>query len=200
VISLSDLKDRLGVEGSADDAVLTDLEIRAVDFVSHETERFFGDDSTEHVELLRGTGRDALLLDEAPTAITAVEKRAYPGDPWVEIDEMASEGWELQAPREPSGSATLRRKGRALWEADEEYRVSYAFGYAAGEEPVEIRELVHDLVALSYRMRGKEGFQSEAIGNGDYSYTVLSADSAPEDAQSIASRIRRWRVRYPVIA
>lgn len=183
MIQLSELKQHLGSAELATvpdaDAVLVGLEEHAVDFLERETERHFGPSAT-HVEYLDGTGTRELFLNEAPAAITSVEYRCEIGDDWTELEAADSDGWELRGRR-------LLRKGGHAWERDEEYRVTYNFGYAEGGEPAEIRGLVIDLVAHRWRQRGIEGHSSGGLG--DYRFSTADLDGVHLGHE----RLERWR-------
>lgn len=172
--------------------VLTALEVRAVEIIQSETDRYFGT-PIEHVEQLEGDGSDKLYLRERPfpeaesVEGTVVEYRAETGDAWVAMD---ASDWELEYPRPIWLGAVLRRAGGDVWEDGYQYRVTYTFGYEAGEEPGDVRQAVIDLVAFKYHERGREGLRSETIG--DYSYTRVNAadiQSLPETADTV----QRWR-------
>jgi hypothetical protein len=196
VISVEDLLPWLGNPSEPSvSTVLEALEARAVEIIQAEADRYFGT-PIEHVEQLVGDGSDKLYLREradpeaeSVPAIT-VEYRAETGDAWVEITEAGVDGWEVELPRPVWLGAVLRRKGGGVWTAGYQYRVTYTFGYAAGEEPGDIRQAVIDLVSFKYLERGREGLKSETIG--DYSYTHMDAADL-ESLPSIADTVRRWR-------
>lgn len=183
MILLSELKQHLGSGELATvpdaDAVLVGLEEHAVDFLERETGRHFGPSQT-HIEHLDGSGGRELFLNEAPGAITSVEYRCEIGDDWTALASSSSDGWELRDRR-------LLRKGGYVWARDEEYRVTYDFGYAEGEEPPEIRGLVIDLVAHRWRQRGIEGHSSGGLG--DYRFSAADLDGVHLGNE----RLDRWR-------
>lgn len=196
MIALADLKAWLGdPQGAGVDDLLTALEARAVDLVESETERYFGT-STTHTELLAGDATPRLWLNEAPSELTSIEERYRPGDAWTAIAEGDADGWELRQPKSASGVASVLRKNGHVWLWGHEYRVIYDFGYAAGNEPGEIRQAVLDLVALQFQDRGKQGFRSERIG--DYSYTL--ADGAGHLTPSVKRTLSRWRRKTRTLA
>lgn len=201
MIDLADLKAWLGdPQGENVDALLTALEARAVDLVENETERYFGT-STTHTEILKGDATRRLWLNEAPSSLTSIEERYRPGYTWTAITEGDSDGWELRQPKSSSGVASVHRKNGHVWLWEYEYRVVYEFGYAAGNEPPEIRQAVLDLVALAYRGRGKEGLRSENIG--DYSYTALRRADGSAGAFGVPGLTRtlsRWRRKTRTLA
>lgn len=196
MIDIADLKAWLGNPTEAGvDTLLTSLEARAVDLVQRETERYFGA-SESHTEILLGNGSTVLWLKERPSALTSVEERLGPGDAWVAVGENDEDGWELRTPSSDTAGKRLLRKNGHLWLPNYEYRIIYTFGYAAGDEPPEIRQAVIDLVALKYHERGREGLRSETIG--DYSYTALADGVGKRDLYAvpgIARILLRWRGR-----
>lgn len=171
MIELPALKAHLGTDAvRADpdrDTVLSSLEAAAVDFVQRETGRYFGA-STTFTEYIDGEDDREIWLNEPASSVTSVHERCDIGDVWEEIAEGDSDGWELR-------DARLLRKGGCVWERGSEYRVIYDFGYAAGSEPGEIRQLVTDLVAHRYRQRGIEGHASGKLG--DYGFTSADLDA-----------------------
>lgn len=196
MISVDDLLPWLGNPGEPGvSQVLEALEARAVEIIQSETDRYFGA-AIEHIEQLVGDGSGSLYLRERPFAEsesiegTVVEYRAQTGDAWVEIAAGGSDGWELEYPRPVWLGAVLRRSGGGVWTKGYQYRITYTFGYAAGEEPGDIRQAVIDLVSFKYNERGREGLKSETIG--DYSYTHMD----PADLASLpetADTVQRWR-------
>jgi hypothetical protein len=179
MIELADLKRWLGVSGSGDDTLLTDLEARAVDFLERETGRHFGTAEAK-TEIHEGDGTPILWLNELPSSLTSVEERQEVGDSWTAIPEGDDDGWELRAPK-------VLRKGSHVWDAGYEFRVIYNFGYTAGNEPKEVRQAVLDLCALKYHPRGQEGFKSGRVG--DFVFSPADAMAVP----GLEAVIRRWR-------
>jgi hypothetical protein len=195
VIGITDLEEFLGIEKDTDTPLLTALELAASDFVTQETERYF-DVETTHVEVIGGSGNSILWLNENPATITSVEERLGPGESWTAITEGDADGWERQAPNSGTAGARVLRKYPQVWRWGYEYRVTYDFGYDAGDEPPEIRQAVKDLVALRYSDRGRQGLKSERIG--DYSYTTLSDAVGNRDVfalPGLARTLGRWRKR-----
>jgi hypothetical protein len=194
VIGLSDMKEWLGEPSEPGvDSLLVSLEERAVDLVESETERHFGGTETfeEHLE---GDGTRTLYLNENPTSLASVEERQFVGDSWTAVTGGDSDGWELRAPKSPSGTARVLRKKGHVWTYGWEYRVTYDFGYSPGNEPPEIRQAVMDLVALKYHERGREGLRSASLG--DHSYTTLADGMGRRDLMAVPGlerTLRRWR-------
>jgi hypothetical protein len=196
VISVDDLLPWLGNPSEPGvSTILEALETRAVEIVQSETDRYFGT-PIEHVEQLVGDGSDRLYLRERPwpeaesVEATTVEYRAQTGDAWEAIAADGSDGWELEYPRPVWLGAVLRRNGGGVWAKGYQYRITYTFGYLAGEEPGDIRQAVIDLVSFKFHERGREGLKSETIG--DYSYTHMD----PSDLASLpetADTVQRWR-------
>lgn len=190
MIDLPDLLEWLGSPTGVD-SLLVALEARAVDIVERETERHFGTSET-FTEILQGTGRTTLWLNEAPSAVTSVEYRTYVGEDWTTITASADDGYELQDPTSDSGGARLLRKGGFLWTRGYDFRVIYDFGYAAGSEPPEIRQAVIDLVTAKYRQRERQGLKSETIG--EYSYTTDSMGTGDiASVPGLKRALSRWR-------
>lgn len=195
MIQLSELVAWLGNPSDPEaPGLLVGLEERAVATIERETARHFGPVAT-HVETLVGDGTRKLRLRERPTEITSVEERQRPGDAWTEVTDTADDGWELSTPpRLPTPSSLLRKNG-IPWRRGYEYRVTYEFGYAEGEEPSDIRQAVMDIVAVKYQERGREGVRGETIG--DYSYSIMATAMGTRQlftmVPGLAETIARWR-------
>jgi hypothetical protein len=171
MIVLADLKVELDIDASdySFDAYLAALEPRAVAYVEMRTHRYFGPVASV-TEYLRGQGiRELWLLNLPATVPTSVIERAYPGATETTITAANTDGFVV---RTDVREAWLVRKGGYLWTRDYEYQVTFTRGYAAGDEPGEIRQLVIDLIASRFAMReaGGAGVQSETIGG--YSYRL----------------------------
>lgn len=197
MISATDLAAWLGAPSEPSEpgvtALLTALEVRAVDFIQRETGRYFGV-AAARTEYLLGDDGNVLRLAEDPSAVTTVEYRTYVGESWTAIVSGDDDGWELR--RSPDGviGARLLRKSGSAWSSCYEYKVTYSFGYTADAEPGEIRQAVMDLVALKYQERGREGLKAEAIG--DYSYSTLTDAYGRRGIAAVpglAEVIARWR-------
>ncbi len=192
MISIPLLKEWLGQpDEDGLTALLTALEERAVDIVLEETERHF-DVATALTEYLIGDGIRTLRLNENAATITSVSERLNVGDSWTAITEGDSDGFEIRAPKtsSPSGKAKLLRKDGLAWLSGYEYRVTYSFGYTAGDEPGTIRQAVFDLVSLKYHGRGREGLQ--AFRAGDVAWTQFSADDVLA-VPGLKRTLARWR-------
>lgn len=182
LIGLSETKEWLGVKTTADDDLLAALIKRVAQFIEAQTGRFF-DISTSHTEFVPGNGSGELWLNEPADTITSVHERAFPGDPFTEIVEGDSDGFEIRGRR-------LLRKGRARWNWGREYRVIYPFGYATG--PEDVRQLALDLVKLKYQERDTNlSLQSFQIG--DTRWTRALSDDALMAVPFVAETIGHWR-------
>jgi hypothetical protein len=93
--------------------------------------------------------------------------------------------------------ALLARHGGVKWTRDYEYAVTYWRGYAAGDEPGDIRQLVLDLLAVKWGIRqsGGEGLRSETIGG--YSWTRFG-DTDMDAVTGGWATVHAWR--RPVFA
>jgi hypothetical protein len=115
----------------------------AVAYVERYTGRYFGA-VAEIVETLDGSGADVLWLRETPAATPAILVESRASDTWetVDLDDhpYETDGRQLYL----SGGWTYGRRN---------VRVTYTAGYAAGEEPADIRQVVMELVAKMYQFR-----------------------------------------------
>lgn len=172
MIELAELRAVVGIHDPAhvaDDAFLLDIEARAVAYLESETRRYFGPPAPI-TEVLDGSGAQSLWLAETPAAAPALVLEARESDAWtaVSADDFTQEGPALY-------HDTEWRKGARL------YRATYTRGYAAGEEPAEVRGAVLQLVHLWYTHRS-----DVAIG------TV--AAKIPHGVDRVIHAWRRYRV------
>jgi hypothetical protein len=161
VISVSELKALLSIAGTGQDAWLLEVERNAVAFIETQTGWYFGPPQEGYVDIVTAVDPRDLWLTAHPADlddIEMVEERRWPGDDPVEIELGEFE------PRVRDRWTRLVRLGRATWKAGHEYSVPFDRGYAAGEEPGDIRQLVIDLVAVKNSIRGLEGLRSEQQG------------------------------------
>ena len=85
MISLADLKAYLGGSFSTDDdAILTDLEERAVALVERATGRFFGASGSK-TYTLEGYGDTSVWVGDAITAVAYVSIRETVGEAWTAL-------------------------------------------------------------------------------------------------------------------
>lgn len=186
MIELLELRDWLEAP-SSHDALVVALESRAVDFVERTIGRFFGATGTEHIEVFQGQGTNLLWLNDPPDSVTSVEERQAIGDSWTAITEGDDDGYEVRGVR-------LLRKSGYTWQLGWEYQVTYDFGYAAGSEPGEIRQLVLDLVKLKYDERVTNlAVSQESVGPERYARDAFTGDlmSIPWVRETVESW--RWR-------
>lgn len=196
MIAIEDLKSWLGnPDESGVTDLLEELEEMAVGLVQDETGRFFGAEETR-TEYITGDGTRDLHLNENPTAITSVGRRLLIGDSFQTITEGETDGFELRAPESAVGRAKLLRKAGLGWSDGYEHRVIYEFGYAAGAEPVRIRQAVLDLVALKYHGRGYEGLKTFAAGG--VARTHFDARDILQ-VPGLARTLNLWRLRRMVL-
>lgn len=142
MISVANLKTYLRISGSAEDALLAELEAAAVARISRETGRHFGEPS-EIAELLHGGGRTIWLREQPLPDTLVVEERSLSDGGWREIDPATYE----VTPRR----SVIRTAG---WPAGvHRIRATYDAGYPEGEEPADIRLAVLQLVTLAYEER-----------------------------------------------
>lgn len=196
MIAIEELTSWLGNPDEAGvTALLEALEEMAVGLVQDETGRFFGAEETR-TEYITGDGTRELHLNENPAAITSVGQRRYIGGSFRTITEASSAGFELRSPESAVGRAKLLRKAGIGWSDGYEHRVVYDFGYAAGSEPVRIRQAVLDLVALKYHGRGYEGLKTFAAGG--VARTQFDARDILQ-VPGLARTLNLWRVRRMVL-
>lgn len=155
MISLADLKAYVDVSGTTHDAVLTDLEERAVALVERATGRYFGA-SGSHTYTLEGSGDTSVWVNDTLSAVTSVSVRDAVGEDWTLLD---AEDYEQYGSEFLRASGLLWPEGRAL------VQIVATRGYATDAEPGPIRQLVLDLVNWQFRAGRKLAL--EDVGSPD---------------------------------
>jgi hypothetical protein len=156
VISLADLKAYLGgTFTTADEAILTDLEERAVALVERATGRYFGA-SGSHTYTLEGSGDTSVWVNDTLSAVTSVSTRDAVGEDWTALE---SDDYEQY------GSEFLRASGLAWPDGRALVQIVATRGYATDAEPGPIRQLVLDLVNWQFRAGRK--LTLEDVGSPD---------------------------------
>ena len=156
MISLADLKAYLGGSfTTAEDAILTDLEERAVALVERATGRYFGA-SGSHTYTLEGPGDTSIWVNDTLTAVTSVSIRDTVGEDWTLLD---AEDYEQY------GSEFLRASGLAWPDGRALVQIIATRGYATNAEPADIRGLVKDMVNWQFRAGRKLAL--EDLGSPD---------------------------------
>jgi hypothetical protein len=187
VIPLSLVKSRLKITGTGDDTVANDAVLQrlidgATAALSRELGRYLGPPAEQRETRHGGPykGLPVIFLFQDPVADTdvTVATRTAPGQAWEDVDaaDYVLEGRALRhASAWPAGRANVR--------------IIYTAGYAVGAGPLELLDLVTDLVALRWGARSENAaMQSETFG--DYSYTRRDLDGV-EGWQTTAGRWRR---------
>lgn len=191
MVPLADLKAWLGIDAgdTTYDAILTNLEPRAVAVLQREANRYFGA-VAETTEYLTGRGTADLWLAEVPAAIPAtVIRRSGPGAKETTITATDDDGYVLRA---SDREARLVRKSGHTWADGQEFEATYNRGYVAGSEPGDVQQAVIDIVTRTFKRRGSEGLKSESVGG--YSYTVADDDGSELVISPFTqSVIRNWR-------
>ena len=156
MISLADLKAYLGgTFTTADEAILTDLEERAVALVERATGRYFGA-SGSHTYTLEGSGDTSVWVNDTLSAVTSVSTRDAVGEDWTALE---SDDYEQY------GSEFLRASGLAWPDGRALVQIVATRGYATDAEPGPIRQLVLDLVNWQFRAGRK--LTLEDVGSPD---------------------------------
>lgn len=190
MIEVEELKEYLGVTGTADDVLLHILEVSAVDWFESQADRYFGPEANV-TEIKPGSGTRRLWLGEKPvTTPSAVFEVQVPGDTPVPILSTDTDGWEF---RNGGDEGWLIRKNGCVWTKGYEYLIDYSQGYTAGNEPADVRLAITRLVAAMYRQERAENaaMKSESIDN--YSYTRADFDQVVESDPFITRTLLRWR-------
>jgi hypothetical protein len=156
---------RLDPDETIEDALLDEYEAAAVAYVERYTGRYFGPPA-ERVDYLEGTGAREMWLSEEPTGVVVVVSDEV---------EVEAEDFTVRGRRLRHASAW----GLSAYPTD--VVATYSAGYAAGEEPADIRVAVMELVGKMYKYRTP---------------IVTDAVSA-EIPHGVRDTLNRWR-RIPV--
>lgn len=179
MISVARVRSRLALQdGEPQNTMLALMIEEATATVGHELGRYLGDLRAVQ-EIYKGPGC-MILLREEPEAepVPIVEIRGRPLDAWavVPTTDYVLEGRAL---RNDTGWPCC--PGRV--------RVTYTRGYKVDAGPSDLQGLIIDLVTETWRTKGKEGMQSETIG--DYSYTLADLAARGDSWLRISNRWRR---------
>jgi hypothetical protein len=155
MISLSDLKLALRIDedDTSQDAYMEDLEVAAVASVERYTGRYFGPPVEDAEIVVQGDGSGALMLGNGASEVTGVASRAYAGGDLTEIETGAADGWSLRLDPGATHGVRLVRHGGGGWPMGGEFVVTATIGYAAGDEPADVRQSVIDIVAEAFENR-----------------------------------------------
>ena len=180
MIALADLKAWLGVTDTASDDALTALEARQVATVSTRLDRYFGEPE-EVTEILDGY-RSAIWLSEPPIDGTlTLYTRTGLGETWT---------LGATADYEVDGRQILRREA-AIWPVGSRtVRATYQRGYAAGEAPGDVVQVVLELCARAWESRGNSATQREKLGPLEIEYRPLKDIPDPIDTLVAWRRVR----------
>lgn len=184
MIAMEDLQEYLGVQDctSSEEWMLELLEEAAVAFVEGETGQYFGP-VISFTQVVDGSGQEVLWLDYLPTTFTSISYRtAADLSAWTAYDSTDYE----------QDGRKLFRLGAVWPRGRRNLRVIYDAGYAAGEEPSEVRQAVLSLVSAAWKRKSLGPFQSETIG--DYQYTLADASEVDEKVGlSPLNLLAKWR-------
>lgn len=165
LVSLAEVKAHLGIEGDADDAVLSSLIARAsaaiVSYLGFDPNAGEYRETTETV-----TGQHYVVLSRVPvSSITAVT---------VDGAALSENDTRLDA---ASGLLARLASGRSrTWEGRAVVAITYEAGFT--ETPADLQQACLTLVSAEWAARGKDpGLKS--IGIGSISLTYFTPDAVP---------------------
>ena len=183
MITLEFLQEYLGVTACTDVErwMLEHLEESAVAWVEGQTGHYFGPVDT-FTQVVNGSGREILWLDYIPETFTSIAYRTAANlSDWTIWDAAYYE----------QDGRKLHRLAAVWPRGVRNIRLIYDAGYAAGEEPTEIRQAVLSLVSAAWKKKGLGPFKSEKIG--DYSYTISESNEVDETSGlSAMSLLTHW--------
>lgn len=155
MISLDEVKSFLRKTDNVNDDDLDELRRRAIATVERALDWYFGPPRPK-TEIQSGADRPTLWLKQPPVEGLVVSCRAGPVDPWETVDD---EDYEVDG--RGVTSATYWPLGYR------NVRFQYDEGFV--DPPLEVVQLVLELIASKWLRRGKGDLKSETLGR--YSYT-----------------------------
>lgn len=183
IVPIGYIKAALGITGSSEDTLLTQLEEKAAAWVEEQLGQRRFQVPAETTEYLEGKNSSRLIL-----------KGHAHGDQAVTVTERFSSGGAARpfTDFERRGDVLVRTDGQP-WYAAAEYAVTYQDGYPEGQAPGDVQQLV---VSLVEKMRDtaleSDGIVSETIG--DYSYTLDASVAVGGKLTDTDQRtLDRWR-------
>ena len=167
--TLEDLKTHLEIEGSDQDAFLSNLVLRATSFIETYCNRQLA--SREFTEHYSGDGTNSIMLPNTPiTAITQIKddksgQADFDYDDTDENDAFSYESWGKllltngDVFHEPSSTYPLRN-----------YKIIYTGGYATA--PEDLRQVCVELAAAKFYLKDKQrqGIASKSVGGQTITY------------------------------
>jgi hypothetical protein len=167
--TLEDLKTHLEIEASGQDPFLTNLVLRATQFIETYCSRQFM--SREFTEYYSGDGTNSILLPNTPiTAVTQIKddksgQADFDYDDTDENDAFSFENWGKllltngDVFREPSSTYPLRN-----------YKFVYTGGYATA--PEDLRQVCIELAAAKFYLKDKQrqGIASKSVAGQTITY------------------------------
>lgn len=175
----ANLKAWVGLNGSADDAVLDRLVTSISAYVEAYLNRKIA--SATYTDVLDGTGTNGLMLPRYP--VTAVSSVSIGGVLVSAAADDASMGYVWS-------DIGLDYRGGVFTSGRRNVRVTYTAGYSV--TPPEIEQAVLELAALRYRERDRIGHSSKSIGGETVAYVTKAL---PDSVRLI---LDNWRNVTPV--
>jgi uncharacterized phiE125 gp8 family phage protein len=173
MIELAELKAALRIPAALTehDDYLTALERAAVAYVERRTGWYWGPQQ-EATALLEGNGTWALYLPDHASEVVRVAERSR----WSGTEtELPPSSYELVLPPGETHGLKLSRRTWEPWAYGVLYAVTYTRGYAAGEEPADIRQAVAGLVAHWFEHRLPVAAAEAAQSSPDHVAAILAA-------------------------
>lgn len=168
------------------DAVLT--------WVEGQTERHFRE-VQPFVGRFSGGAQD-IWLPEKPTQVEGVPAdlvvvESYDAGAWTAAD---ADDYELIIHPRPYGAAVLQHATTGWPAGRRNIRVTYSAGYAVGELPSDIEQLVIEMTAQRWLDRGKENLRSETIGGYSYTRADGGLGELRKDWMDVITLWKHWAI------
>lgn len=151
MLKLPELKVRCGIakDDKEDDRLLELLERDAVAHFERATNLYFGPTQEGRVDLLSGGRRGATQLRLSAPVVELVSVESL-GSVFVGGSDWSTP-WALSDFTVVDGNVLLLRNGYPFPTGRRNVRVTYTGGWAAGEEPQDVRAAIGGIVAATYR-------------------------------------------------
>jgi uncharacterized phiE125 gp8 family phage protein len=192
IITLSELKEAIGLSTTADDAMLNGMINRATDMIETYCKRRFIS-TTYTDEVYSGDGSNSLLLRNYPiTALTSLQSRGglFDSPAW---DSVETDLFSLnQAGGLDKGVIYM---AAPFVQGDLNFRVTYTAGYAnQAAIPHDLREACIEIASFLYgRRKATPGMKSETLGRYGYTMETVTPGMSTIDRLGLKDILAAYR-------
>lgn len=195
LISLTEVKESLGINVGTYDNLLTRLINSATEQIENYCNRRFTE--TVYTEIYSGDGNQFLFLRNAPvTALTKIEFMTgdYDDPAW---DAYESEFYNIDTTY--TGGSTMSNDNSGVvynrvsfYKGFNNIRVSYVAGYST--IPSDVSESCVDLVSYLYKAKNSKGIKSESLGDRSVTYDTGATVKSAFDSLGLDDVLAQYRI------